>query len=133
MDLDRAKLVLVRGLPGSGKSTLAKEIAQACGFLHIENDQFLMRDGRYEWEASRALEAQRLCFEGAREALKAGKQVVVSNAFTRLAHMQSFLALTADSVVLECTGTFGSIHDVPEETMQRMRGHWEEMPGAIRV
>jgi hypothetical protein len=59
--------------------------------------------------------------------------VVVSNTFVSLEHMAAFLDLTASVTVIECSGTYGSLHNVPEEMIQRMRDDWEPFPGAIRL
>ena len=41
------KLILVRGIPGSGKTSFAYR--QFPGVFHVENDMFLMHDGKYCW------------------------------------------------------------------------------------
>lgn len=41
-------LVIIRGIPGSGKSTLAKKYIKK-GFIHLENDMYFMKNGRYHW------------------------------------------------------------------------------------
>ncbi|POR06868.1 AAA family ATPase [Diaphorobacter sp. LR2014-1] len=78
-EIQDAKLVIVRGLPGSGKSTLAREIAKTCGHLHFENDMFFETENGYAYDAARIGAAQRWRFLSARDAVLAGKKVVVSN------------------------------------------------------
>lgn len=133
MQIQDAQVVIVRGLPGAGKSTLAREIAKSCGYMHVENDMFFVTDGVYVHDRSKLSEAQRWCFQAARDAVLAGRKVVVSNVFTRLEHMGEFLRLSDSVVVIECTGDFGSTHDVPPEVMRRMRAAWEPFDGAIKI
>ena len=67
MNLNDAKLVLIRGLPGSGKSTLAKEIARGCGFLHFENDMYFETADGYEHVQSELTAAQQWCLTQTRD------------------------------------------------------------------
>lgn len=126
-------VVIVRGLPGSGKTTLAREIAQNCGYVHVENDMYFETERGYEHDRSRLNEAQAWCFRAARDAVLAGKRVVVSNVFTKVAHMEGFLKLHEDVTVIECRGDFGSTHDVPGDVLGRMYASWEPFAGAIQV
>lgn len=132
-EINDAQLVIVRGLPGSGKSTLAREIAKACGHLHFENDMFFEEGDGYAYDASKVGAAQRWCFRSARDAVLAGKKVVISNVFTKVAHMGDFLKLTDSVTVIECGGNYGNVHDVPAEVLQRMKTSWEPLEGAIRL
>lgn len=126
-------VVIVRGLPGSGKTTLAREIARSCGYVHVENDMYFETKGGYEYDRSRLKNAQHWCFHAARDALMTGKKVVVSNVFTKVAHMSDFLKLHDAVTVIECQGNFGSAHDVPVEVLGRMRAGWEPFAGAIQI
>lgn len=128
-----SKLVIVRGLPGSGKTTLAREIAAACGYVHFENDMFFETECGYVHDRSQLTAAQRWCLETVRDALFAGKKAVVSNTFTKVAHMCDYLQLTDSVTVIECRGDFGSTHDVPAEVLTRMRERWEPFAGAIHL
>jgi chloramphenicol 3-O-phosphotransferase len=135
MDWDRvekARLVIVRGLPGSGKSTLAREL-KALGFMHFENDMWFEREGGYKYDSADVGAGQRWCYDCARFALIAGRKVVVSNVFSRLDHMKEFLALDVNAIVIEMTGAHGNVHEVPEEKILEMRSTWEAFDGAIAV
>lgn len=128
-----SKVVIVRGLPGSGKTTLAREIARSCGFVHVENDMYFESEQGYKNDGTELSRAQQWCFRAARDAVVAGKRVVVSNVFSKVAHMEPFLKLDEAATVIECTGEFGSTHDVPEDVIARMRAAWETLEGAIRI
>ena len=132
-DIHDAQLVIVRGLPGSGKSTLAREISNACGHLHFENDMFFETENGYAYDASKVVAAQKWCFRATRDAVLAGKKVVVSNVFTKVAHMGDFLKLSDSAMVIECRGNYGNVHDVPAGVLQRMEASWEPLAGAIQL
>ena len=106
------RLILIRGLPGSGKSTKAKVLA-LIGYEHYEADMFFVRQGRYIYDASRIREAHAWCQAATRRALAQGRNVVVSNTFTRLNELAPYLDMTDSVRVIEAQGGWKSIHDVP--------------------
>ena len=121
-------LILIRGLPGSGKSTLARQIAQSCGYFHIEADMFWIGiDGSYNFDITRLEAAHQWCQNHARDTLKY-QNVVVSNTFTQIWEMQPYLDMTDNVTVLACTASFGNIHNVPHDALMKMRERWEAYP-----
>jgi len=124
---DQSELVLIRGLPGSGKSTMAKVLALV-GYEHFEADMYFMKNGRYCYDRTRIRDAHAWCQQQTREALRAGKRVVVSNTFTRLQEMQPYLEMGAKVRVIEAKGQWKNVHGVPEETLQAMEARWEASP-----
>ena len=129
-----AKLILVRGLPGSGKSTLARKYVKQ-GYYHNEADMYFVRDdGQYQFDPHLLRAAHEWCQTSTRNLLMAGKNVVVSNTFSQLWEMQPYLEMPTESVfVIKCEGDYGSIHDVPEETIRRMKDRWENCPNEMRM
>jgi predicted kinase len=120
------KLFIVRGLPGSGKSTYASELMSSgvCG-AHFEADMYFMKDGEYQYDAASLYRAHQWCLNSVREALNNRVNTVVSNTFTTKKELEPYLNLVAE---LGCevetkvmTGEYGSIHGVPDLTMQKMR------------
>jgi len=134
VNLDQVQLVMIRGLPGSGKSTLAKEIVSA-GFEHVENDQFFICGDQYAYDRQRLGDAIQWCEDKTRRLLTNGQKVVVANSFVRIEHMRRFfdMVYTRNRLVIECRGEFGSIHDVPDGVMNRLRADWEDYPKAIQI
>lgn len=127
------KLTLIRGLPGAGKSTMAKAMVEANPRLaHFEADQYFVdASGKYRFEPSEIEDAHTWCFAEARDALKNGHSVVVSNTFTRKWEMEPYRKLAkelgVELEILEATGNYGSIHGVPQKTIDAMRSRWEEL------
>src|SRR5690606_13531703 len=126
----KPQLVLIRGLPGSGKSTLAREYA-AKGYVHVEaDDYFVGADGVYRFNPSGLPEAHAQCLSRAAAALKAGRDCVVANTFSRRWEMSPYIdvanSLGAEVTEITCTGNWPNVHDVPESTIARMRARWEE-------
>jgi predicted kinase len=126
----KVALFLIRGLPGSGKSTLAKQIATyfypSC---HLEADQYFMRDGVYQFDATKLGKAHGYCQYETRKALELGKVVIVSNTFTLRSELEPYfdMALEFDIIpqIILCQGSFGSIHNVPDDAMARMQKRFQ--------
>lgn len=122
-------ITLVRGLPGSGKSTFAKLLANArC--VHLEADMFFeLGDCGYQFDASKLKDAHAWCQHQVELAMADADDVVVSNTFVKRWEMQAYinLAMKYGYRVIEVTvnGNHGSIHNVPEATIERMRLSWE--------
>ena len=123
----KASLTIVRGLPGSGKSTLAKRLIGA-NSAHIEADMFFVKDGKYEFDMNRIMDAHDWCQSETHKCLHAGLEVIVSNTFTTIRELRPYFDIAFDfdirPTVISTNGIFGSIHGVPNETMQKMRGRF---------
>lgn len=127
-------LRLIRGLPGSGKSTFAR----GTGLLHYEADMFFIQpDGEYKFNPGLIKQAHEWCQNSVRCALYARRSVIVSNTFTTLKEMQPYIEFAkkceADLKVYRMTGNYGSIHNVPDETIERMRNRFEDYEGEILI
>lgn len=117
------RLVLIRGLPGSGKSTRAMSYHDD-GYQHFEADQFFWVDGEYHFDAKHLPEAHKWCLEQAKEALKAGEYVCVSNVFATVEDIKPYTELGVDYLVVEATHPGQSIHKVPKAVMLAMEANW---------
>lgn len=125
-------LIIIRGLPGSGKSTFAKTAYP--NYVHFEADQFFVdKAGIYNYDKSKIIEAHNWCFDSVIDTLTYDNMsVVVSNTFTRLDFIKRYLkyinAFGIRAEIHEMLGSYGSIHNVPEADMYKMKKAWQEIP-----
>lgn len=124
-------LILIRGLPGSGKSTLADCISTVTGAVRAEADFYFETPEGYKFDPMRLKDAHQRCQLVVDECLGNDTNVVVSNTFTTHREMWPYFDMAhfygAQVQVIECHGTWKSVHDVPEETIERMRARWEPL------
>jgi predicted kinase len=116
------KLVFVRGIPGTGKSTFAKSLGIK---HHYEADMYFMNNGKYEFDFDRLFCAHGWCLKSVKTALSEGHDVVVSNTFTKFKEMKQYVSYAVEHghpmEVHTLTKEYGSVHDVPDDVMIRMR------------
>jgi hypothetical protein len=117
------RLVLIRGLPGTGMTTRAMDYVND-GYKHLEADQFFMVNGRYCFDVERLPEANASCLERAKEALKAGEYVCVSNIFATVGDIKPYTELAVGYQVVEATYPWQSIHEVPIVVMRAIKASW---------
>lgn len=132
MSIQTPKLILIRGLPGSGKSTLAKNMARTLGYQHYEADMYFTKNnGSYEFNPELLPDAHHWCKNKACVALCKGQSVIVSNTFVRKWEMIQYNNIAADTgaelIILEAKGDWENVHNVPQETIERMRKNWENL------
>ena len=125
-------LYIIRGLPGSGKSTLANIMSIGLDIEYYEADMYFIDElGNYNFDPKNIGNAHIWCQNQVKTQLEAGKSVIVSNTFVKRWEMKPYLDMADEfntSVnIIECKSQFGSIHGVPEETVERMAKNWEEI------
>ena len=123
-------LYLVRGLPGSGKSTLAC-MFRVASYCQFEADDYFMNKGEYKFDKDKLEFAHLHCFNRAYDSMGEGDgDVIVSNTFSRNWEMDKYKEAAEihgyNVFVIECQNNFGSVHDVPESSIQAMRDRWEK-------
>jgi predicted kinase len=118
-------LILIRGLPGSGKSTLAKSMRIDENYLHLEADMYFMKNGEYVFNRNELNSAHEWCQLKTDLHLSNHINVIVSNTFTTIKELRPYfeIAKTYDIIptVIYCQNQFESIHNVPEETIEKMK------------
>lgn len=135
------KLYIVRGPAGSGKSTycqkvLIPKIQKEFGVQveNRENDKFFIdSDGNYNWNPQKLWLAIKYCCNWVKRDLEKQGVAVVSNVFSTLRSMRPYFNLAeemhADVEVLRMRNLYGSIHGVPEETIERMKSDIQDCAG----
>ena len=121
-------LTLIRGLPGSGKSTLAKQLTKANTF-HIEADMYFVNsDGKYMFDISKIGSAHSWCQQETELNMHYGRDVIVSNTFTTLKELRPYFEIASKYNVVPhvilCQGNYKNVHDVPPETLEKMRSRF---------
>ncbi|MCA0937205.1 ATP-binding protein [Vibrio alginolyticus] len=129
--MTNSKLILIRGLPGSGKTTLAKQLAISLNAKHFEADMYFeAADGEYCFNPQQLPQAHEWCFHQTRKWLNKGKTVIVSNTFVRHWEMKRYLDFCnkkgIEVDIRICDGDYQSIHNVPLETINKMRQQWQD-------
>jgi len=129
-------LTLVRGVPGSGKTTTAQKMVDD-KTDHFEADMFFTdRDGNYNYNPRKKSNAHKWCQKKVKKALKAGRNVVVSNTFLKRWEMEPYIEMAidtgADLQYITCEGGYQNIHGVPEERVEAMRDNLEEFEEAMQ-
>lgn len=123
-------LILIRGLPGSGKSTLAQTILASTRiphyWKHFEADlYFYNKSNEYVFDKTKLHEAHKWCLERTDNALQYYYNVIVSNTFTTKKELTPYFQLAKKynlvPIIYLCQNQFNSIHNVPEETILRMK------------
>lgn len=129
-------LFLVRGLAGSGKTTLASALSTMAPSKHGKvwtvsaDDYFIDNHGFYNFVPNKLRLAHNYCQNETERLMKHGvENIVVHNTFSRFWEM-GFYQKVAKSYeysvfMIECQNEYGSVHDVPEDTVERMRERFE--------
>lgn len=124
-------VIIIRGIPGSGKSTLALRFLQLIpDAQHCEADHyFINKQGEYIFNGRKIKLAHEFCQQNMKDALQAGKSVVVSNTTIRLWELDVLLNIAAeykaDKRIVHCCGEFVNTHNVPAEIVARMASAYE--------
>lgn len=117
-------LTLICSQPGGGKSTVAKALVRG-GYadVYYEADMWMMVDGEYYFDFTKLGYAHKSCQDACRNALIDGKNVIVSNTNVttkdRAPYIKMAKELGCAIQLIRLDGKFGSIHNVPEETVKR--------------
>jgi len=129
------KLILIRHCSGAGSSTLAKFLSTYLDFgidaggkvCHYEADQWMMdADGNYKFDAVKLGYCHAQCRHSTAKAmLNEVPAIIVSNTFSRESEIAPYIELAEINdyevtvMILENRHGNKSVHNVPEETLQR--------------
>jgi predicted kinase len=129
-------LYIVRGLPGSGKSTFARSIAKS--YQIFEADQFFMKKGKYNFDATKLKMAHDDCRQRVVRKMKKNlfnssffRTIVVSNTFTQDWEMKFYRNVAkrygykVHTIIIENRHKGVNVHGVPEDKVQVMENRFE--------
>ena len=129
-------IIFIRGLPGSGKSTFANYMFSNNIF---EADQYFYdEDEKYNFDASKLHLAHKYCQLRVEHAMEDNlisgggvfSEIVVSNTSTTEKELEPYLKLAKKydyqvvSLIVENRHGNKSVHNVPEETLLRMKNRF---------
>lgn len=96
---------------------------------HFEADMYFVKDGVYQFDRTKLGAAHRWCENQTYRSLVGGFDTWVSNTFTTKKELKPYfdIAKETDSaiVVMTMNGGFKNVHDVPEETLYKMKQRFE--------
>ena len=117
-------LIIVRGIPGSGKTTFAELI---CDTVFSADDYHTDKDGNYNWKPENVGKAHEWCQSQTRAAMERGlPKICVANTSTIEKEMKPYRRLASKygykvfSIVVENRHGGTNVHDVPQETLEKM-------------
>lgn len=123
-------LYLIRGVSGSGKSTLAAQMSASMRIPFIEADMYFMENGVYLFNPLKLQEAHKWCQCTAQGEISRGRSVIVSNTSTTEKEVRTYQDIALQfcanfvSIIVENRNATESVHDVPEEVLQRQRSRF---------
>jgi predicted kinase len=129
-------LIILRGLPGAGKSTFAKSIAKS--YQIFEADQFFMKNGKYEFDATKLKKAHNFCKRKVHKSMRRNlfnslfyRNIVVSNTFTQEWEMKFYLTLAkkygyrVHTIIIENRHGGMNEHGVPKDKIEIMKQRFQ--------
>ena len=102
-------------------------------YAYCEADQFFTsQDGSYHYDKEKIREAHEWCKNQVKALMILNQyKIAVSNTFVKRWEIQPYVALAQQYgyriVEITMSGdTYANLHNVPEETIQRMKANWEK-------
>jgi len=132
----KGDLILLRGIPGSGKTTLGhvilKWMTSDTTDVLSADDYFMDEKGNYNFDATKIKEAHNDCQVRCANKMKNElSKIVVSNTFTQEWEMKTYYEMAerynyrVHSVIVENRHGGVNEHNVPDETIEKMRNRFE--------
>lgn len=123
-------LILMRGLPGSGKTTIGSLFNN--NNLLSADDFFTDELGNYNFDATKLKEAHSNCQLRCSILMKnSSPKIIIANTFTQEWEMKPYMDLAehynyrVHTIVVENRHGNKNIHNVPDETLTKMKDRFE--------
>lgn len=137
------KLIVFRGIPGSGKSTMAKTLQKSyicAGYttaLYEADMYFMTESGEYKFDGKLLGKAHEWCRNQVSESLDRCQVVIVANTNLTEKEMKLWEEIakekSSDMDVFHLLTNFGTIHGVPQETIDKMKEREIDWPGESKI
>jgi predicted kinase len=121
-------LIIVRGIPGSGKSTFAKILGRA---VCTADDWHTDRNGNYNWKPENVGKSHAWCQRKCERFMKRSiERVIIANTSTTEKELDVYYQLAEKygyrvySIIVENRHDGVSEHNVPEETIEKMKNRF---------
>jgi tRNA uridine 5-carbamoylmethylation protein Kti12 len=132
----KGDLILLRGIPGSGKTTLGhvilKWMSSDTTDVLSADDYFMDEKGNYNFDTTKIKEAHNDCQVRCANKMKNEiSKIVVANTFTQEWEMKTYYEMAerynyrVHSVIVENRHDGVNEHNVPDETIEKMRNRFE--------
>ena len=124
---DEITLYAIRGLPGSGKTSFAKSL----NLNFYEADQYFEKFNNSKFDHKLLKKAHQYCYDQVKKELLNGNSAIVSNTMTSKEELKEYENLAKKlnvkfvSLILENRHEGISIHNVPEETIEKMKKRFD--------
>ena len=124
-----SEIILIRGLPGSGKTTIAHLFN--ADFVIAADNYHVNLSGEYEWKPENAKKAHQWCQDCVKKAMSMRSRIVVHNTFTQQWELEPYFKLAAEynykvhTIIVENRHRSTNIHNVPDETLFKMKERFE--------
>ena len=125
-------LIIFRGIPGAGKTTVAEFFAEATDSNTFAADDFHMIDDEYKFNIKNIYAAHMNCQKNVREAMEGNEWLIsVHNTNTTKKELKSYFDLANEfgyrvfSLIVENRHDHENIHNVPTETLIKMRNRFD--------
>lgn len=129
----RKNLILLRGLPGAGKTTVAQFFISIPTEAEVvsADDYFIDESGEYNFDPTELHKAHSECLYSVDIFMEDEvEMIVVHNTFTKESELKPYFELAekygynVHSLIVENRHGNESIHDVPEETIDKMENRF---------
>lgn len=124
-------LYLITGPSGAGKTTRAKELMREKSIKHHYEADMLMidRNGDYAFNPRKLRECHNWCQKATERAMLLGEAVIVSNTMTMKWEAEPYIEMARQHGYIinieHLTTEYKSIHDVPQEIVDKMKNRRE--------
>lgn len=129
-------LYIVRGLPGSGKSTLGNVLCPGRSFAADDYFEKIAKEQNKKYSdvfcGTKLGEAHTQCTNNVKDAMESDdNDVAVCNTFSESWEAKTYFTLALlhgwTVMIVECQSVFANTHDVPRESIMKMRKRWEPL------